>query len=145
MSKKNFYKILESELKRVDRAFVAKRKENVIDSFSSDISPAAVIKGKKYSIFNSNDYLGLRFARELRIAEEKASRQYGTGPGAVRFISGTFSLYKQLEKAIARFHKREDGMVFSSAFAANLAVIACMAKGQSKDSLVSSDTFIISS
>lgn len=144
MSKNNFYKILKSELKRVDRAFVAKRKENVIESFSSDISPAAVIKGKKYSIFNSNDYLGLRFANELRIAEEKASRQYGTGPGAVRFISGTFSLYKQLEKAIARFHKREDGMVFSSAFAANLAVIACLAKGQSKDSLVNSDTLIIS-
>src|SRR3989338_2261697 len=144
MGRNNFYKILQNELKRIDHAKVAKRQEKVIESFTGSHFPSAVINGKKYSIFNSNDYLGLRFAAKLRQAEEKASRKYGTGPGAVRFISGTFSLYKELEEAVAVFHSRPAGMVVSSAFAANLAVIACMRKGQSKDSLVGADTLIIS-
>lgn len=144
MSKVNFYKILKSELKRVDEARVAKRQEKIIERFSPDPNPKAIINGKKYGIFNSNDYLGLRFNKKVREGEEKAGKKYGSGPGAVRFISGTLSVYKELEKAVAKFHRREEAMVFSSAFAANLAVIACMAKGQSKDSLISADTLIIS-
>ena len=144
MSKQNFYKVLKAELKRVDEAKVAKRNEKIIEGFTGGSFPKALIKGKKYSIFNSNDYLGLRFAKELRQGEEAASKKYGSGPGAVRFISGTFDLYRQLEKTVAKFHQREEGMVFSSAFAANLAVIACLSKGQSKDSLVLADTLIIS-
>src|SRR3989344_979041 len=144
MSRMNFYKVLKAELKRVDEAKISKRNEKIIEGFTSGSFPKALIKGKKYSIFNSNDYLGLRFAGELLDGEKSASKKYGTGPGAVRFISGTFDLYRQLEKTVAKFHRREEGMVFSSAFAANLAVIACLSKGQSKDSLVSADTLIIS-
>ena len=140
----NFYKVLKAELKRVDEAKISKRNEKIIEGFTSGSFPKALIKGKKYTIFNSNDYLGLRFARELRKGEEAASKKYGTGPGAVRFISGTFDLYRKLEEKAAKFHQRQAGMVFSSAFAANLAVIACLSKGQSKDSLVSADTLIIS-
>lgn len=144
MSRLNFYKVLKRELKRVDEAKVAKRQEKIIEGFNKDSFPKALIKGKKYSIFNSNDYLGLRLSPELRDGEEAASKKYGSGPGAVRFISGTFDLYRKLEEKIAKFHNRKAGMVYSSAFAANLAVIACMSKGQSRDSLVSAETLIIS-
>lgn len=144
MAKQNFYKVLENELKRIDEARVSKRKEKVIDGFTNDPSPKAIIKGRKYAIFNSNDYLGLRFNKELRKGEDGASYKFGTGPGAVRFISGTMAIYRELEKEVASFHGREEGMVFSSAFAANLAVVSCMARGQSKDSLVLGETLIIS-
>jgi len=88
--------------------------------------------------------LGLRHHRALKKAEGQASKKFGTGPGAVRFISGTLKIYRDLEKAIAKFHKRDDAMVFSSSFATNLAVISCLLTGQNKDSLVDSDVVVIS-
>jgi len=142
----NLKTTLKKELERIDRTKTTKRKEIVFEGFSKeeDYAPKGIIKGKKYAIFNSNGYLGLRFNEKLTEAEERGSENYGAGPGAVRFISGTTDVHKKLEKEIAKFHEREDAMIFSSAFAANLAVLHCFLKGQSKDSLVSSDVLVIS-
>jgi len=138
-------KILLDEIKRIDDSKTSKRNELVIEGFKKgEGSPKVLIKGKSYAIFNSNDYMGLRFNQDVRKAEEKASEKYGSGPGAVRFISGTMDIHVELEKALAKFHDREDAMIFSSAFAVNMAVIHCFIKGQSKDSLVSSDTLVVS-
>ncbi len=144
MSNIQFHKVLKQEIARIDAAKTSKRHERVIEGFTSDHSPRAIIKGKKYLVFNSNDYLGLRFHKKLREGEHRASDTFGTGPGAVRFISGTLKVYKDLEKALATFHSRDDAMVFSSAFAANMAVMFCLIRGQSKDSYVSGDTLVIS-
>ncbi len=67
---------------------------------------------------NSNSYLGLALHPEVIRAEEETSRAMGTGPGAVRFITGTHTPHVQLERALAAFHRRETGMIFSSAYAA---------------------------
>lgn len=142
--KANFYKLLQQELHRVDAAKSSKRNEKIIEKYTHDHGVQAIIKGRPYVVFNSNDYLGLRFQPELARAERHASETFGTGPGAVRFISGTMKIYKELEKSLAKFHGRDDAMVFSSAFAANLAVIFCLIKGQSKDSLVSDETLVLS-
>jgi glycine C-acetyltransferase len=147
MSKQAFYDVLTNEIGRVDAAHVAKRHEKIIEGFgqqTKDAAPKALIQGKEYSIFNSNDYLGLRFHPSLREAEEAASKKYGTGPGAVRFISGTLQVHRDLEEAVAKFHSREAGMVFSSAFATNMAVLFCLIKGQSADSLVDGNVLVIS-
>ncbi|HWY79411.1 MAG TPA: aminotransferase class I/II-fold pyridoxal phosphate-dependent enzyme [Candidatus Sulfotelmatobacter sp.] len=133
-----------NEIKRIDSEGVTKRNENIIEDFTKEASPKAIIKGKAYRIFNSNDYLGLRFNKELLAAEEHATQQFGTGPGAVRFISGTLKIHRDLENVIAKFHKRDDAIVFSSAFAANIAVMACFLNKQSKDSLLSNDVVVIS-
>jgi glycine C-acetyltransferase len=66
---------------------------------------------------NSNSYLGMSFRPELIEAEEEAVRAYGTGPGAVRFISGTYAPHIELESRLADFHGREAAMIFSSAYA----------------------------
>jgi glycine C-acetyltransferase len=142
--KSNFYKSLLSEIERLDSAGISKRKEVVIEDFTKDPSPQALVAGKKLRIFNSNDYLGLRHNSELKLADHDAVEKYGTGPGAVRFISGSLSVYKQLEQKIAAFHGREDAMVVSSAFATNVAVLSCLLKGQSKDSLVVGNTLVVS-
>jgi len=144
MNNQSLAAILKREIDRIDSANTTKRNEKIIDGFSGDPSPKAIIKGRKYVIFNSNDYLGLRFSPILKQGEHEASSRFGTGPGAVRFISGTLKIYRNLEKALAKFHQREDAMVFSSAFAANLAVIHCLIKGQSKNSLLSDNTLVIS-
>ncbi len=72
---------------------------------------------------NSNAYLGLPLREEVMEAEERGSRKYGVGPGAVRFISGTYGPHRDLENELARFHGREAGMIFSSAYAAVMGVL----------------------
>jgi glycine C-acetyltransferase len=144
MSKTQFFTSLKNEVARIDEAAISKRFEHLIEDFNGDPSPKAIIEGQTISIFNSNDYLGLRHHQALKQAEHDASSKLGTGPGAVRFISGSFAVHRQLEKKLAAFHGRDDAMVFSSAFATNLAVIFSLIKGQNKDSLVSGNTLVIS-
>lgn len=142
MSRQDFYTVLDSEVERIDDVATTKRKEKIIQSIES--ATVANIDNKKVIIFNSNDYLGLRFDKKIKSAEHKATIKYGTGPGAVRFISGTMQVHLELEKALAIFHQREAAMVFSSAFAANLATMFCLSSGQSKDSLVNKDVLVVS-
>lgn len=144
MGKQNFFHTLEKELQRIDDAKTAKRNEKIIEGFTLDPAPKAIIAGKNYRIFNSNDYLGLRFHPKLKTAEQTASEMYGTGPGAVRFISGTLKVHRDLEKQVAKFHRRDDAIVISSAFATNLAVLFCLIRGQSADSMVGGDTLVVS-
>jgi glycine C-acetyltransferase len=66
---------------------------------------------------NSNSYLGLGLRSDVIAAEEEGSRAYGAGPGAVRFISGTYDVHVELERKLAAFHGREAAMIFSSAYA----------------------------
>lgn len=144
MARQNFFNILKKELERIDFVKTSKRHERVIESFTDEPSPKAIINGRQIRIFNSNDYLGLRHHPALKQADHAAVEKYGAGPGAVRFISGSLKIYSDLEKKVADFHNREAGMVFSSAFAANLAVMFCLIQGQSKDSLVDSNVLVIS-
>ncbi len=144
MSRKNFFSVLNQEIDRIDKAKTAKRFEKIIDGFTKEKSPKAIIGKEKYQVFNSNDYLGLRHHPMLKKAERQASEIFGTGPGAVRFISGSLKIHRDLEKALAKFHKRDDAMVFSSSFATNIAVMFCLLSGQNKDSLVDSNVIVIS-
>jgi len=142
MAKQQFYSTLTAEIARIDESKTSKRRERIIQSFKSPTT--AQIDGKDVTIFNSNDYLGLRHNDEVKNAEHEASAKFGAGPGAVRFISGSLQVHRNLEGAIAKFHGRDDGMIFSSAFAANLAVMFTLSQGLTKDSLIDRDVLIIS-
>ena len=88
--------------------------------------PRFLIEGggeRGYLRMNSNSYLGLSLNARVLAAEEEAVRRYGTGPGAVRFISGTWAPHVALERRLAKFHGREAGMLFSSAYATVMGVL----------------------
>lgn len=72
---------------------------------------------------NSNSYLGLGLHPHLIEAEARAAEQFGTGPGAVRFISGTYQVHKELEQKLAAFHGREAAMIMSAAYATVMGVL----------------------
>ncbi len=72
---------------------------------------------------NSNSYLGLSLVPAVVRAEEEATAHWGAGPGAVRFISGTYAPHVELEQRLAAFHGREAAMIFSSAYATVLSTI----------------------
>jgi glycine C-acetyltransferase len=86
-----------------------------------DKGPRYLLEGEGERPFlrmNSNSYLGLALHTKVMAAEEEAIRQYGTGPGAVRFISGTWTPHVALKRRLAKFHDRSAAMLFSSAYAA---------------------------
>ncbi|MGI9419218.1 MAG: aminotransferase class I/II-fold pyridoxal phosphate-dependent enzyme, partial [Geminicoccaceae bacterium] len=72
---------------------------------------------------NANAYLGMGLRRELVEAEETAVQNYGTGPGAVRFIGGTYQPHVELEHRLAAFHGRQAAMIFSSAYATVMGIL----------------------
>src|SRR5258708_36446453 len=79
--------------------------------------------GRPFLRMNSNSYLGMALRAEVIEAEERAAALCGTGPGAVRFISGTWSTHVALERRLASFHGRSDAILFSSAYAAMMGLI----------------------
>jgi glycine C-acetyltransferase len=73
--------------------------------------------GREFIRMNSNSYLGMGLRAQVMRAEEEGTEMFGTGPGAVRFIIGTYAPHVELERRLAAFHGREAGMIFSSAYA----------------------------
>lgn len=69
--------------------------------------------------FCANNYLGLANHPELVKAAEEAIEKYGYGMASVRFICGTQTIHKELEKKISEFLKTEDTILYSSCFDAN--------------------------
>ncbi|MBI5047486.1 MAG: aminotransferase class I/II-fold pyridoxal phosphate-dependent enzyme [Deltaproteobacteria bacterium] len=78
---------------------------------------------KEFLRMNSNSYLGLSLNKDVIQTEEDTARRFGAGPGAVRFISGTYAPHVKLEERLARFHNRESAMVFSSAYSTVMGVL----------------------
>ncbi len=86
------------------------------------LSPqAAAIKVKSGEVLNfcANNYLGLSSHPEIVKAAKAGIDEFGYGLSSVRFICGTQSLHKELEKRIARFFGKDDAILYSSCFDAN--------------------------
>jgi glycine C-acetyltransferase len=78
---------------------------------------------REFVRMNSNSYLGMSLRDDVIAAEEHAAQRYGAGPGAVRFISGTYDVHVELEQRLAAFHGRAAAMIFSSAYATVVSTI----------------------
>jgi len=118
-----------AELKRLEAEGRRKGRESVITRVlppSKGRGPRFLIEGegdKPFLRMNSNNYLGMSLREEIIAAEHGAVRRFGTGPGAVRFISGTWAPHLELEQALASFHQREAAMIYSSAYAAMMGIL----------------------
>ncbi|MFQ5794809.1 MAG: aminotransferase class I/II-fold pyridoxal phosphate-dependent enzyme [Candidatus Bipolaricaulia bacterium] len=93
-------------------------------------------EGQEFLRMNSNSYLGMSLKEELIKAEEETAERFGTGPGAVRFIHGTYKPHVALEEKLADFHDKETAMIFSSAYSTNCGILAPLI---SQDTVVMSD------
>jgi glycine C-acetyltransferase len=70
----------------------------------------------------ANNYLGLADSPDLIESAKEALDRYGFGMASVRFICGTQTLHRDLEKRLAAFLKTEDAILFSSCFDANTGI-----------------------
>ncbi len=132
---------LRDHVRSLEEEGTAKGEEAVVRDVvppSGDRGPRFLLEGEGEQEFirmNSNSYLGMALREEVRAAEEEATRRFGVGPGAVRFISGTYTPHVELERRLAEFHGREAGMIFSSAYATVVGIIT---------PLVTDETVVIS-
>lgn len=69
--------------------------------------------------FCANNYLGLADDPELIAEAKKSLDKYGYGMSSVRFICGTQTIHKDLEKAVSEFLGTDDTILYSSCFDAN--------------------------
>ncbi len=88
--------------------------------------PFVHVKGKKMLMLASYSYLSLLQHPRINQLAIEAIEQFGTGTHGVRILAGTEPLHNQLEQTIAKFKKREDSIVFSSGYVANLTTISSL-------------------
>jgi len=128
--------ILDAHVDQLHAQGTAKGAESVVVAVippEGDRGPRFLLEGegdKQFIRMNSNSYLGLGLREELMRAEEEATRRFGVGPGAVRFISGTYAPHIELERRLARFHGREAAMLFSSAYATVVGTLVPLITGE---------------
>ena len=75
--------------------------------------------GRKVLNLCANNYLGLSGHPELTAAAQAALARWGYGLSSVRFICGTQTLHKELERRVADFLGVDDAILYSSCFDAN--------------------------
>ena len=84
------------------------------------------VNGKSLLMLSSYDYLGLIGHPRVSAAAVAAVREYGTGTGGVRLLTGTTELHLGLERELAAFKGTEAALTLGSGYAANLAVIPAL-------------------
>jgi len=94
--------------------------------------PTAIWYGP-YNIKNivnwcSNDYLGMGQHKVVIDAMHTALDHTGSGSGGTRNIGGTSHYHRALEHELAKLHKKESALLFSSAYVANEWTLIALAK-----------------
>ena len=75
--------------------------------------------GRKVINLCANNYLGLANNEEVIEAARESYSEFGYGLSSVRFICGTQSVHKKLERAVSDFLGTDDTILYSSCFDAN--------------------------
>ncbi|MBE6331106.1 MAG: pyridoxal phosphate-dependent aminotransferase family protein [Bacteroidales bacterium] len=92
----------------------------------SDQDTEVIMDGRKVLMFGSNAYTGLTNHPKVKAAAIAMTEKYGTGCAGSRFLNGTLDIHQQLEERLAKFVGKEDCMVFSTGFFANLGTVGCL-------------------
>jgi glycine C-acetyltransferase len=73
-------------------------------------------------ILSSNNYLGLSTVPEVVEAGKQGLDRFGAGTASVRFICGTFTIHRDLERELGDLVGTESSLTFGSCWTANEAV-----------------------
>ncbi|MGD9642680.1 MAG: aminotransferase class I/II-fold pyridoxal phosphate-dependent enzyme [Elusimicrobiales bacterium] len=92
----------------------------------SEQAPEITIKGKKFIMFGSNNYLGLANDPRMKKASIEAVQKFGTGVAGSRFLNGNTILHTELETKLARFKGREAALIYATGYQMNLGVVSAL-------------------
>lgn len=110
-----FTEFLEAELTTLQEEGLFKPERVITSQQDADITVS------DHHVINlcANNYLGLANDPVLMEQAQHALENYGYGMASVRFICGTQTPHKALEKKISSFLHKEDAILYSSCFDAN--------------------------
>jgi glycine C-acetyltransferase len=107
---------LQAELDRFKQDGVYKR----LNHLESPQAARVRMEGRgEVVILSSNNYLGLCNAPDVVAAGKAALDHYGAGTSSVRFICGTFTVHRELERALADLVGCESSLTYASCWNAN--------------------------
>ena len=112
----NYRKYAQDILKGIEERGVLKYEREIISSQGREIETS---DGRKLLNFCSNNYLGFSGRSDIAKGAIKSLERWGFGLSSVRFICGTQSIHKLLERKIADFTGTEDAILFAACFDAN--------------------------
>jgi 8-amino-7-oxononanoate synthase len=95
---------------------------------SSEPDRRVIIHGRELLMMGSNNYLGLTTHPKVKEAAIAAIRKYGSGCTGSRFGNGTLDIHVELEEKLAAFYKKDDCVVFSTGYSANLGAISSLVR-----------------
>lgn len=81
---------------------------------------------EKVVVWCTNDYLGMSHNPHVIDVLKESADKYGAGSGGTRNISGTAHPHILLEQTIAKAHRKESALLFSSGYAANEATLCTL-------------------
>lgn len=106
---------LKKALLNIEKDGLYKTERIIKSQQSSEIN----VNEKKVLNFCANNYLGLSNNSEIIKSAKQGLEDWGFGLSSVRFICGTQTIHKNLEKKISDFLKQEDTILYTSCFDAN--------------------------
>ena len=113
---KNFDSGLQAAIEKLRQDRVYKR----LNYLASPQGARVQMEGRgEVVILSSNNYLGRCNDPPVVAAGIDGLKKFGAGTGSVRFISGTFTIHRDLERAIADFVGTEASLSYVSAWNAN--------------------------
>ena len=113
---------LESDLRRLDERSL--RRSIVTPETGQE--PHVFLQGRRYTLFTSNNYLGLSTHPEVVAACIEATHAYGTSVSASRLLCGSTPLHEELETRLAALKSQEACLLFSSGYLANLGLLTAL-------------------
>ena len=113
---KEALKIFKDTLDAIERDGLTKNEKIITSAQGAEVS---LSDGRQVINMCANNYLGLANNPEVIAAAKESYDEFGYGLSSVRFICGTQSVHKKLERAVADFFGTDDTILYSSCFDAN--------------------------
>ena len=106
---------LNKELSNINKAGLFKQERIIQSQQDAEIT----VNEKQVLNFCANNYLGLANHPQLIQVAKESVEKWGFGLSSVRFICGTQTIHKTLEKKISQFLQTDDTILYTSCFDAN--------------------------
>ena len=118
-----FTDILQQELEHLRQAGLYRS----LTTAGSPCGRTIEVEGRQLILMASNDYLGLCQRPRMIDRTIEAVKQWGTGSGAARLISGNLLPFTHLEQRLAACKGTQSALVFSTGYMANAGILTALA------------------
>ena len=115
----SFYSHIMTELTEIENDGLYKRERLITGAQTAEIDVTNGEGNSEVLNFCANNYLGLADSPDLVAASKRAMDEFGFGMASVRFICGTQTQHRDLEKSIADWLGFEDSILYAACFDAN--------------------------